>query len=57
MKYIPPYVLDRLARREKHNREELRKQLPLPQPWPIPLQKNPETKEEKEKIIIIDMRG
>ena len=55
MKAIPPYILEKLARREQRKREEHRQRIPLPAPLPIPLQDIPEPTERKEDYIIIDM--
>jgi hypothetical protein len=57
MKYIPPYILDKIERRQRRDREQLRQRLPLPQSLPFPLQNKPKIKEEKEDVIIIDMGG
>jgi hypothetical protein len=56
MKYIPPYILDKIERREKKKREELQKRLRLPLPLPLQPEIN-EEKKEKEDYIIIDMGG
>jgi len=55
MKYIPPYILEKIRQREERKREELyqRPQLPVPLP-PMP---EIEEKKEKEDCIIIDMGG
>ena len=55
MKYIPPYILDKIERREKKKREELQKRLHLPLPLGPPPEIN--EKKEKEDYIIIDMGG
>jgi len=57
MKYVPPYVLDKIERQRRRDEECFRQRLPLPQRLPFPIQKEPETKEEKEDCIIIDMGG
>jgi hypothetical protein len=57
MKYIPPHVLDKIERRQRRAQDRLQQRLPLPRQLPFPLQNEPEIKEKKEDVIIIDMGG
>ena len=55
MKHVPPYIVERIMRREERRKESLRprQQLPIPPTQP----EINEKKEEKEDCIIIDMGG
>jgi hypothetical protein len=56
MKYIPLYILEKIARREEQKINELRQRLRLPTPQPLePLPENEEDAETPYKPIIIDM--
>jgi hypothetical protein len=56
MKYIPLYILEKIARREEQKINELRQRLRLPIPEPSdPLLENKEDVDTPYKPIIIDM--
>jgi hypothetical protein len=56
MKYIPLYILEKIARREEQKINEPRQRLRLPIPQPLePFPENKEDTETSYKPIIIDM--
>ena len=60
MKYVPPYILERIARQEERRRREIFERLSqLPLPMPLPPRQSEEIEDDPEDpgYIIFDMGG